>query len=262
MEALVQQLSQASMGLHERTQRILEEQCRGNEQLRQALLDRLNASDAPQTVRTHQPDVPTVGHFMPKMTNGDDIEAYLQAFERTAKREKWPPEQWAGLLAPFLIGPAQRAYLDLDSDAAADYGKLTTEILKRYDLSPPIQAQRFHEWEFRPSESPRSQMYELMRVAAGWLQPNHLTVTQVVERLVVDRYLRALPYKMKEVASQANPQTSDQLVALVERHQVTSALLKPSRSERSPQYPESGRPGRSRAPRHPDEGRQREVTQV
>jgi len=42
-----------------------------------------------------------------------DVGAYLTAFERTAKREGWPNVAWADLAEPFLLGPAQQAYLDL-----------------------------------------------------------------------------------------------------------------------------------------------------
>ena len=36
-----------------------------------------------------------------KLTPADDVEAYLEIFERTACREGWSPAEWAGLLAPL-----------------------------------------------------------------------------------------------------------------------------------------------------------------
>ena len=56
-----------------------------------------------------------------KLGPDDDVEAYLETFERTAQRENWPVEQWAHIVAPFLTGPAQQAYQDLPVETARQY---------------------------------------------------------------------------------------------------------------------------------------------
>ncbi|KAI2647467.1 Transposon Ty3-G Gag-Pol polyprotein [Labeo rohita] len=100
------------------------------------------------------------------MTADDDVEAFLQVFENTARREGWPDDEWARALALLLTGEAQRAYFSLPLAVAEDYTEVKREILARLGLSPICAAQQFHEWEFKP---------------------------RVAERVVVDRLLRALP---------------------------------------------------------------------
>ena len=64
-------------------------------------------------------DAPT--SRLTKLGPDDDVEAYLETFERTAQRENWPVEQWAHIVAPFLTGPAQQAYQDLPVETARQY---------------------------------------------------------------------------------------------------------------------------------------------
>ena len=59
-----------------------------------------------------------------KLGPEDDVEAYLEVFERTARRESWPEEQWAHILSPFLTGPAQQASQDLSAETASQYPAL------------------------------------------------------------------------------------------------------------------------------------------
>lgn len=43
---------------------------------------------------------------MPKTTE-DDVEAYLESFERAALAENWSPERWANYLSPLFVRPRQ-----------------------------------------------------------------------------------------------------------------------------------------------------------
>ena len=186
---------------------------------------------------------PAPSRFLLKQTETDDIEAYLNTFERTAVRENWDPAQWASLLAPFLSGTAQKAYQDLTDVQASNYEGLKKEILRRYGYTLISRSQRFHDWTYDATASPRSQMHDLIRLAKGWLTAAPLTLT-ATEKVVMDKFLRSLPYEAKKLASQANPQSADQLVELVEGHQAAVEVLRsgrPLRGEPNPRPKEQER---------------------
>ena len=96
----------------------------------------------PQHV-VHDPPTTAPTSQLTKLGPDDDIEAYLETFERTAVRESWPEVQWAYILAPFLTGPAQQASQDLSPEAAGQYNALKRAILAYYGHNLTARAQPF-----------------------------------------------------------------------------------------------------------------------
>ena len=69
-----------------------------------------------------------------KLSNDDDIEAYLTTFERLMTAHEIPKRRWSFELAPALTGRAQQAYAALEEAQANDYDQLKEEVL-RYDIN-------------------------------------------------------------------------------------------------------------------------------
>ncbi|CAJ0960675.1 unnamed protein product [Ranitomeya imitator] len=161
----------------------------------------------------------TVRRALQKMTPGDDVEAFLTVFERVAEREKLPPEQWAEVLAPYLTGEPQKAYYDLTLQDAKEYHKLKAEILARLGVTLTVRAQRVHSWGYHRDKPPRSQMFDLLHLVQKWLQPESSAPAQMVERVMMDRFVHSLPRPIQSWVAQGDPQNADELIGLVERYQ-------------------------------------------
>lgn len=73
---------------------------------------------------------------MQKMTPTDDPKAYLNAFECMATLAGWAQAQWAAVLIPCLIEPAQQAVDTLPATDLNDYPKVRAAILQMLNLSP------------------------------------------------------------------------------------------------------------------------------
>ena len=77
-----------------------------------------------------------------KMGPDNDVEVYLEIFDRTADRERRPADKWGHILAPLLTGEAHRAYRDLNPHQTGHYPTLKWAILSpgatlpRLDLRP------------------------------------------------------------------------------------------------------------------------------
>ncbi|KAL0161244.1 hypothetical protein M9458_044969, partial [Cirrhinus mrigala] len=175
-----------------------------------------------------------VAQLLPKMTSHDDVEAYLQMFEATALREGSDRDDWTRLLAPLLTGEAQRAYFSLSPMLVDQYDELKREIIGRVGLSPICAAQLFQEWEYKARLPARAQATELNRLAQHWLLDGDPTAAQVAERVVVDKFLRALPRSHRQAVGMRNPTTTAELVKAIE---LADATLPRDFGERAPPFP-------------------------
>ncbi|XP_063044707.1 uncharacterized protein LOC134438913 [Engraulis encrasicolus] len=113
-------------------------------------------------------------------------------------------------------------------------------------------AQRFHSWTFHPDQPPRAQMHELARIARKWLEPEKNTAAAIVEAVVVDNYVRALPYEAKRFISQQALTTAELTVEAVEKYQATTEMLRASRKDPKTMPPQSTGAMRPRIPKAPN----------
>ena len=67
---------------------------------------RIAAEEARRASRIPRP-------MLQKFTEKDDIESYLDMFERVARQQEWPRETWATQLAGLLSGNALDCYSSL-----------------------------------------------------------------------------------------------------------------------------------------------------
>jgi hypothetical protein len=73
---------------------------------------------------------------LPEFVDGkDDLDSYLQRFERFAKGNQWKENTWATSLSALLTGRALDVYSRLSESAAVDYPQLREALLKRYELT-------------------------------------------------------------------------------------------------------------------------------
>ena len=70
-----------------------------------------------------------------KLTESEDIEAYLTTFERMMQVYEVDESRWAYKLAPQLTGKSQQAYTALKAEEATRYKEVKVGILQWYDFT-------------------------------------------------------------------------------------------------------------------------------
>ena len=117
-----------------------------------------------------------------KLSDKDDIEAYLATFERTMAAYEVSKLRW---VYKQLSGKAQQAYAALPSDEAKEYDQLKDTILRRYDIiciNEETYRQRFRV-AMKSSEEPNRELAVRVKyLAAKWLK-QQTTVDDVIEAI-------------------------------------------------------------------------------
>ncbi|CAH3117521.1 unnamed protein product, partial [Porites lobata] len=108
---------------------------------------------------------------LPSFVDGkDDLDAYLQRFERFGTTAKWEKTGWASKLSALLPGRALEVYSRLSEEAAQDYDRVKLALMQRYDLTEDGYRRKFRASEPEVDESPEQFIVRLDRYLSRWLE--------------------------------------------------------------------------------------------
>lgn len=108
---------------------------------------------------------------LPQFREGSEsLDAYLLRFERIAKLNNWPREDWAGALSVLLSGKGLETYSSLTAEEAADYDTLKMALLKRYELTEEGYRARFRQAKPEKHESPVQFVRRLHNYFQRWVE--------------------------------------------------------------------------------------------
>jgi hypothetical protein len=168
---------------------------------------------------------------VPRLEEDDDIEQYLITFERLAMAYRWPREDWAVFLVPYLTGKARSAYVAMNMDHATDYNRVKEAILHKYSINEEVYRRRFREPDIRPGESPRELYTRLRDLFEKWIRPADKSVEEVAEVLILEQFLRTLAPDIRIWVKEHQPQSGQGAAELVENFMAARRGQKSYRQE-------------------------------
>ncbi|XP_077069902.1 uncharacterized protein LOC143722376 [Siphateles boraxobius] len=167
---------------------------------------------------------PTVEHpHLPlnKMGPQDDAEAFLDLFERSAEAGGWPREQWPVRLIPLLIGVAQAVAQQLPVQNLLVFDDLKRAILQRVGRSPEQHRPRFRSLDLCESGQPFVLAQQLRDSCRKWLLAEGSDVREIIDRVVLEQFIRRLPRKTAVWVQCHRPASLDLAIQLAE-HQLVA----------------------------------------
>lgn len=135
--------------------------------------------------------------MLTNMGPSDDVEAFLEAFERAAEAAGWPKEQWAYMVGLYLSGEAMTALKALEKADVADYDKVKQAVLDRYEITPEWYRLRLRSPTPPEGTRPRAVIARLKNAATRWLKPTTEAGRRIVELVVIEQLLLVLPGRIR-----------------------------------------------------------------
>ena len=128
---MVLQMQEQQLQMQKETRTWIAQQER-QEKLMKAVMDRSSLSASGEDcVKKAKPPKPT----LQKLAPSDDIESFIDMFERVATQEGWLMDVWPTQLAGLLSGDALDAFTSIPLSEANYYSKVRAAILSRYEVN-------------------------------------------------------------------------------------------------------------------------------
>ncbi|KAL2095443.1 hypothetical protein ACEWY4_010162 [Coilia grayii] len=178
---------------------------------------------------------------IPKLEDTDDIEQYLTTFERLARAYRWPREDWAVFLVPYLTGKARSAYVAMDVGQSMDYDRVKEAILAKYEINAEVYRRRFREPDVRVGETPRELYNRLKDLFDKWIRPSTKTVEEVAEVLILEQFMRTLAPDIRVWVKEREPRDAQRAAELVESFMAARNGLKRFRHDPQQRPPARGK---------------------
>ena len=150
----------------------------------------------------------------------DDMDSYLQRFERYAETQKWKPEIWAVNLSALLRGKALEVYARLPTADALDYGKLKYALLQRFELTEEGFKKKFRGAKPESGETFVQFSARIRNYFNRWVEFAHITKSYegLVDMLMREQILFVCGPELRLFLKERVPTSLDSMVKLADQY--------------------------------------------
>jgi hypothetical protein len=231
----------------ERRERMMMEEQREREAKLIEALQSANASFANASTAA-TPATPTDSYRVKNLPfkEGDDIDAYLQHFERVATTHKWKPEVWAARLVPLLEGSARDAYLRMNPDSAGNYEELKKTLLERFHRTSEYYRRKFRAVKKDSKETFVQFLHRLQTLMKRWFQMASKDIEKaedVVDVMLMEQFMNTLTPELEQHVRGKWPASAGEAALIAHRHlEAKLATRKPFDSKSVPRPQDENKP--------------------
>ena len=167
-----------------------------------------------QNITIHRPKLPKFEE------DKDDMDTFLQRFERFAKMQKWKPEEWVVSLSPLLTGKGLEVYTNMPDTDVDNYEQLKMALLKRYQLTEEGFRRRFREGKADKGETVFQFVARLRRYFRRWVELSGVerTYEALEDLLVQEQYITTCGQELAIFLRERVPKDVKEMTRLAEQY--------------------------------------------
>ena len=157
---------------------------------------------------------------LPCFADGQDsIDCYLQRFERFARSNEWPEEDWATSLSALLSGKALEVYSRLSDEDATNYAYLKAALLERYNLNEEGYRQKLRKSKPEEGESPEQYMHRLKSYLNKWITASGVEANfeNLVDIIIREQFTENAPGDLKIFIQEREPQNLKDMASVADK---------------------------------------------
>ena len=160
----------------------------------------------------------------------DDMDAYIQRFERYAQNEGWDSDCLGVYLGSLLTGQALEEYSRLPAEEARNYATLKKALLTRYQLTQEDYRRKFMTGSQLGRESASQFLVRLEHLFDHWVRMSDIQQTYegLRQLTIMEQYLHVCPRELALFIRERSPTGLKQLVELADIYTSARASVSPA----------------------------------
>ena len=165
----------------------------------------------------------------------DDMDAYIERFERFARSQGWREDTWAVSLSSLLTGKGLEVYTSMPPEQADDYPALKKAVLKRYQLTEEGFRLKFRDSKPEQGETVFQFMARLVRYFSRWAETAEVdgTFESLVDLIIREQFIQTcspeLALFLKERMLKSRAEVTKYAEQYIEAHGGSIASRRPNK---------------------------------
>ncbi|XP_068205363.1 uncharacterized protein [Palaemon carinicauda] len=195
-------------------------------------LELLKLKSSPDYTPDPNPIVDPLRSSLPKIPpfdeTVDEIDLYIDRFERLAKFYKWKEDDYSMLLGTLLRGRALKIYCSLSSDIVNNFVSLKKALLKAFHINSNVYRRKFRDSIIDTDESFVQFNCKLGQYFDKWLELANVekNYESVRDFMIFDQMLSSCSHDLRSFLLEQSLQNSCQLAESADRYLVAHGMKK------------------------------------